>query len=137
MHITYKGDYALKTLLYLTRIYGAEVVSIQQIAAQGDMPIKFLEQVIQLLKRGGFVESKRGVNGGYALARPAEKITLGEVIRFVDGPLEPISCVSSKSYGGCKDTGCCELRKVMFKVKQAVSDSVDHVTLADLAKRNG
>lgn len=132
MHITYKGDYALKTLLYLTRAYDMKVVSIHEIAHQGDMPIKFLEQVIGLLKRGGFVKSTRGVKGGYALAKPPEKITLGEVVRFVDGPLEPIACVGSKSYPGCGETAQCKLRKVLCQVKKAVSGIVDNVTLKDL-----
>jgi Rrf2 family protein len=132
MHITYKGDYALKTLLYLTRAYNTKVVSIHEIAREGDMPIKFLEHVIGLLKRGGFVESTRGVKGGYALTRPPEKITLGEVVRFVDGPLEPIACVGSNNYAGCGETGRCKLRKVLFQVKRAVSDIVDNVTLKDL-----
>ncbi len=132
MHITYKGDYALKTLLYLGRHYNGKVVSIHEIAQQGDMPMKFLEQVIALLKRGGFVESRRGVKGGYALAKLPGKITLGEVVRFVDGPLEPIACVNSKNYAGCGEMGQCKLRKVLCQVKKAVSDIVDNVTLQDL-----
>lgn len=132
MHITYKGDYALKTLLYLTRAYDTKVVSIHEIARQGDMPMKFLEQVIGLLKRGGFVKSTRGVKGGYALAKPPEEITLGEVVRFVDGPVEPIACVSTKNYAGCREMGQCKLRRVLFQVKRAVGDIVDNVTLKDL-----
>ena len=119
-------------MLYLADMYDKKVMSIQELAKKGDMPIKFLEQVLQLLKRGGFVVSKRGTKGGYYLARAPEKITLGELIRFIDGPIEPIACVGSRAYAGCADVNVCVLRKVMIRVKDAVSDIVDNVTLKEL-----
>ena len=73
MKITYKGDYALKTILYLACSYGHGPLTIHQIAREADMPIKFLEQILLDLKRGGFVESKRGKVGGYLLAKPPSR----------------------------------------------------------------
>ena len=93
MKITYKGDYALKAVLDLAVYYGNEAVTINDIAKRIDAPVKFLEQVLLDLKKGGFVESRRGKIGGYLLSKAPGKITVGEVIRFIDGPIEPISCV--------------------------------------------
>ena len=118
MKITYKGDYALKALLDLALSYGNGVVTIHDLAEHTDAPIKFLEQVLLDLKRGGFVESRRGKVGGYLLARAPGKIKLGEVIRFIDGPLEPVACVE-KNYSGCTDLYKCIFRKIWQDVYHA------------------
>ena len=121
MKISYKGDYALKTLLELAINYNKGVVSIQELAKKGDIPEKFLEQVLLSLKKGGFLDSKRGMSGGYFLAKPPENITIGEVIRFIEGPIEPISCVGRKSYTNCKDFKDCVLRDIWNQVYTATS----------------
>src|SRR3990167_5256678 len=102
MRITYKGDYALKAILDLALHYGTNLITIHELAQRTDTPLKFLEQVLLDLKRGGFVESRRGKVGGYLLARPPAQIRVGDVVRFIDGPIEPIACVE-KGYAGCKD----------------------------------
>jgi len=86
MRVTYKGDYALKTILDLALHYERGPVTIHDLARRADIPIKFLEQILLNLKRGGFVQSRRGKIGGYFLARPPAGIKLGEVVRFIDGP---------------------------------------------------
>ena len=134
MHITYKGDYALKTILDLAIHYGNGPVTIHELAKGADIPTKFLEQILLDLKRGGFVESKRGKVGGYLLSKKPSAIKLGEVIRFVDGPIEPLSCVD-KNYKGCRDIDRCVLRKVWLKVAQATGDIVDGITFEDLARK--
>ena len=111
MKITYKGDYALKAMLDLAIHYGNGVVTIHELANRADVPIKFLEQVLLDLKKGGFVESRRGKIGGYRLARQPSDIKLGEVIRFMDGPIEPIACVE-KGYAGCSDLYRCVFKKI-------------------------
>jgi Rrf2 family protein len=131
MKITYKGDYALKAVLDLARHYGNEPVTIHDIAKRIDAPVKFLEQVLLELKKGGFIESRRGKIGGYLLSRAPEKITVGEVVRFVEGPLEPISCVRH-GYSGCRDLYKCAFRHIWQKVDKATSDIVDNVTFEDL-----
>lgn len=134
MHITYKGDYALKTILDLAVHYGGGPVTIHDLARRADIPTKFLEQILLDLKRGGFVESKRGKIGGYLLTKQPSEIKLGEVIRFIDGPIEPVSCVN-KDYKGCVDTPRCVLRKVWIQVAQATHDIIDNITFEDLAKK--
>lgn len=111
MQVSYKGDYALKALLCLAIEYGQRLVSIPDLAKRLDIPKKFLEQVLLELKRGGFADSKRGKEGGYYLAKAPAEITLGAVIRFIDGPLEPIACVDD-CYKGCADMPTCVFRPV-------------------------
>ena len=132
MRVTYKGDYALKAVLDLALNYGKDVVTIHEIAKSIDAPIKFLEQVLLDLKKGGFVESRRGNIGGYLLSRAPGKITVGEVIRFIDGPIEPISC-ARQGYANCGDMYKCVFRKVWQDVSKATSDIIDNVTFEALA----
>lgn len=132
MKITYKGDYALKAVLDLALHYGKDVVTIHEMAKRIDAPIKFLEQVLLDLKKGGFVESRRGKIGGYLLSKAPGKITVGEVARFIDGPIEPISCVR-RGYSDCGDIYKCVFRKIWQSVSQATSDIIDNITFEDLA----
>ena len=131
MKISYKGDYALKAMLDLALHYETELVSNNDLAKRIDAPIKFLEQVLLELKKGGFIESKRGNVGGYLLSRAPEKITLGDVIRHIDGPIEPISCLK-EGYSNCTDITRCVFKKVWYKVSEATSDIIDNVTFRDL-----
>ena len=134
MKITYKGDYALKAVLDLALHYDSGIVTIHELARHADMPIKFLEQVLLELKRGGFVESRRGKVGGYLLARPPSQIKLGEIVHFIDGPTNPIACVD-KDYAGCSYTYNCVFRGIWQKVDRAISDIIDNITFEDLAKQ--
>jgi len=134
MKITFKGDYALKAVLDLSLHYNRDLVTGHDLAQRIDAPVKFLEQVLLDLKKGGFVESRRGNIGGYALSRPPEEITVGEVVRFIEGPIEPISCVKEK-YSNCRDINRCVLKQLWQKVYQATSDIVDNVNFRELASQ--
>jgi len=134
MKITYKGDYALKTLLDLAVNYGNGVVTINELAKSADIPIKFLEQILLDLKRGGFVESRRGKIGGYFLAKHPSQIKVGDVVRFIDGPIEPIACLE-KGYSGCRDIYKCAFRHIWQDVSKAISNIVDNVSFEDLANQ--
>lgn len=139
MKITYKGDYALKALLQLALRYNEGengVMSISEIAKLGDMPTNFLEQILLILRKGGFVKSRRGVRGGFYLARSPREITVGEVIRFIEGPIEPISCIAEERYKGCKDMTSCIFRNVWKEVKDAISVVVDTLTFEELVMRH-
>ncbi len=136
MKVTYKGDYALKAVLDLAIHYGREAVTINDIAKRIDAPVKFLEQILLDLKKGGFVESRRGKIGGYLLSKAPGKITVGEVARFMDGPVEPISCLRHE-YSGCKDLYKCVFRNVWQQVFEATANIVDNITFEDLAARAG
>jgi Rrf2 family protein len=135
MRISYKGDYALKALLELSLRYGSgEAVSINEIAAAGDMPEKFLEHILLNLKNGKFVKSKRGVNGGFYLAKQPKDISVGDVVRFIEGSTEPISCVE-EGYKGCRDLKNCIFRGVWRDVNHAISLVIDTLTFEELALR--
>ncbi|MBU2257763.1 MAG: Rrf2 family transcriptional regulator, partial [Candidatus Omnitrophica bacterium] len=125
-----------KAVLDLALNYGQDLVTIHDIAKHIDAPIKFLEQVLLVLKKGGFVQSRRGKVGGYLLSRPPGQITAGEVIRFIDGPIEPISCIDKK-YSNCLDLNHCVFKGMWYKVSKAISDIIDNVTFEDLVSQAG
>ncbi|MDD5155128.1 MAG: Rrf2 family transcriptional regulator [Candidatus Omnitrophica bacterium] len=132
MKITYRGDYALKAVLDLALHYDKGLSTIHEIAKRIDAPVKFLEQVLLDLKKGGFIESRRGKIGGFLLSRPPAKITVGEVVRFIDGPIEPIACVKH-GYSACGDVYKCSFQKIWQNVYKATSDIIDHITFEELA----
>jgi len=134
MKLTYKGDYALKAVLDLALHYGEELVTSRDLAGRIDAPVKFFEQVLTELKRGGIVKSKRGNEGGYLLSKSPSLITVGDVVRIIDGPIEPIACVKGQ-YKGCVDIQGCVFRNIWKKVYQATSDIIDQVTFEDLVSQ--
>ena len=135
MKITYKGDYSLKAMLSLAMHYNKGVLPIQELAKKGDIPFKFLEQILLTLKKGGFVSSKRGVDGGYFLAKAPGTITVGEVIRFIEGPIEPVECANKSSYEKCRDFPYCVFKDIWSQVYTATSLVVDTITFAELVRR--
>lgn len=133
MKITYRGDYALKAVLDLTLHYnGKDLATINEMAKRIDAPVKFLEQILLDLKKGGFIESRRGKIGGFLLSMPPGKITLGQVVRFIDGPLEPIACVR-QGYSDCQDIYKCAFKKIWKDVFEATSNIIDNITFETLA----
>ncbi len=108
---------------------------IQDIVREEAIPDKFLEQILIVLKNAGFVQSKRGAGGGYFLSRPPDEISLGEVIRLINGPLVPLSCVSKREHVNCPKEVTCGIRSVMVDVANATAGILDHVTLADVCNR--
>ncbi len=135
MRISFKGDYALKTLLDLALKANSGPVKISDIAKRQDIPLKYLEQLLLQLKGAGYVNSKRGKDGGYLLSRPAEKITLGEVIRVMEGFTSPITCVSRSCFARCTDEKKCPFRATWEKVRDSVNAIVDNTTIADIAQK--
>lgn len=137
MKLSLRGEYALRALLVLGLNSGPEVVPIQTISEAQNIPKRFLEQILNDLKSGGFVRSKRGVTGGYRLARPAEEITLAEVMRHIEGALAPVSCVSERFYEkcSCPDEARCAIRSVMGEIRKAIVDIAERVTIAELCER--
>lgn len=134
MKITFKGDYALKAVLDLALHYGREPVTIHDMAKRIDAPVKFLEQVLLDLKRGGFIESRRGKIGGYLLSKAPDAITVGDIVRYIDGPLEPIACAKD-DYAKCQDLYKCVFRHIWQDVFKATSKIVDGVTFEDLVSQ--
>src|SRR6266496_6227441 len=137
MKLSLRGEYALRALLVLGSNYPQSVVRIQSVSKQQNIPKRFLEQILNDLKSAGVVESKRGVAGGYRLARPPEEISLATVIRHLEGALAPVSCVSERFYEkcSCPDESRCAIRSVMKEVRDAIVTILESTTLADLAER--
>ena len=135
MRISTKGDYATRALQDLALRYNQGPVPIETIAQRQVLPARYLEQLLLALKRAGFVGSKRGVNGGYYLAKPPREITLGQIIRTVDGPIAPIFCVAENSQESCAQETLCVLREVWTEVRDAMAAIVDNTTLADICER--
>jgi len=135
MKITYKGDYALKTILDLAVHYGNSPITIHDLAKRADIPLKFLEQILLDLKRGGFVISFRGKVGGYLLAKHPSQIKVGDVIRFIEGAIAPLACVDNK-YKGCKEISKCIFRPIWQSVTESTERIIDNITFEDLAKKS-
>jgi len=134
MRITKKGEYALRALVNLALNYKKGMRQIQDIVRKEDIPEKFLEQILVTLKNAGFIQSKRGIGGGYFLSKSPDEISVGEVIRLIDGPLAPLGCVSTE-HVDCPKEITCGIRSVMLDVTNATTEILDRVTIADVCNR--
>jgi Rrf2 family protein len=137
MRLSLRGEYALRALLVLGLRYDEPQVRIQAISDQQNIPKRFLEQILNDLKSAGFVQSRRGVAGGYRLAKPPEDITLAAVVRHIEGALAPVSCVSEQFYEkcSCPDESRCAIRSAMKEVRDAIVRVADRITIAELCRR--
>jgi Rrf2 family transcriptional regulator, cysteine metabolism repressor len=138
MRLSKKSEYGLRALLELTLVHGRATLQRHDIAARQHIPVEFLEQILLALKRAGLLSSRRGMKGGYTLIKQPADITLGQVIRILDGPLAPIGCVSKTAYQKCSDCpyankAQCPVQHVMGAVRDAIAGILDNYTLADFA----
>jgi len=134
-NLSRKARYALRALYALAADDARGPVLIADLAERENIPRKFLETILLELKNAGILKSKKGKGGGYALARTAEQITMGQVIRVIDGPLAPIPCASERAYVRCEectDESTCGTRQVMKKVRDAIAAILDSTTLSDV-----
>src|SRR6266566_2894197 len=138
MKLSLRGEYAVRALLALGLNYRQPQMRIRTIAEQQNIPKRFLEQILNDLKSAGFVQSKRGVAGGYRLARRPEEISIAQVIRHIEGALAPVSCVSERFYEkcSCPDESRCPIRSVMKEIRDAIVQIAERVTLAELCERS-
>ena len=133
--LTAKGKYSLKALAYLATLEPGETTQAIDIAEANNIPKKFLDAILGELRNAGFVRSRKGPGGGYSLARAPREIKIGNVIRRIDGPLAPIGCASRTAYRpcqDCKDVKNCTVRLMMTKVRDAMSEVLDRVSVADM-----
>jgi Rrf2 family protein len=144
MRLSKRGEYGLRAMIDLAIALKVQdgkpnggVVQIREIAERQHIPAKFLEQILLTLKNAGLLHSRMGVGGGYYLSKPANEISLGQIVRVLDGPLAPIGCVSQMAYEpcGCPDERTCGLRLVMLDVRNAIADILDGTSLADVGQR--
>ena len=139
MRLSRRSEYGLRALTDLVRSGPGVTVPLATLAKRNNLPPKFLEQIMATLKRGHIVGTTLGARGGYTLAANPTTISIGRVIRLLDGALAPLSCVSLRFYGSCScpDEATCALRDVMLDVRDATLAILDEQTLADLAARPG
>jgi Rrf2 family protein len=134
MRLTKRGEYALRAMIDLgiARELGRPMLTIGELAARENLPVKFLEQILVELKALGYLDSKRGKNGGYFLKQPMDTIKIGDIVRRVEGPLAPLGCVSQTAYErcSCPDEAHCGLRMLMLDVRNAIANILDRYTLA-------
>lgn len=143
MKITFKGDYALKILLDLSLNYldngiginSKGLVQIKDISKRQDIPIKYLEQIILILKGAGYVRSRRGPAGGVYLAKPPEEIMIGEIIRLMEGSTSPITCVSRTEPSRCDFSNRCPFIEMWKQIRDFTNKIIDNTTFADIAER--
>jgi Rrf2 family protein len=133
--LTNKGKYGLKAMVHLAGLQPGELSQVQDMANINSIPKKFLDQILSELRNAGLVFSKKGKGGGYALARTAQEINVGQIVRVLDGPLAPIQCASVTAYRSCDDCSdekLCAVRLIMVKARNAIAEVLDHHTLADM-----
>jgi Rrf2 family protein len=134
MRVSRKCEYALRALLELSKRAEQGPVRIEEIARRQAIPRNFLANLLVQLKRGGFVRSKKGPEGGYYLGRPARQISVGEVVRFIDGSIAPIPCVGEGSGDRCEIAGRCGYLPLWRRLRDAVAEIVDGTTIGDVAE---
>lgn len=133
--LTKKGKYGLKAMLHLAGCPVGEAILVSDIANANGIPKKFLDTILGELRNAGFVFSKKGKGGGYTLARAADEIKVGDVVRVLDGPLAPIACASKNSYRRCEDCSDekhCGVRLIMIEARNAIATVLDNHTIADM-----
>ena len=130
--LTKKGKYGLKALVHLSKMPTGELAFVGDIAAKNNIPKKFLDAILGELRNAGFVQSRKGKEGGYRLAKLPGEIKIGHVVRVLDGPLAPISCASRSQYQRCEDCdeATCQVRHMMLEVRHAVAELLDNRSLA-------
>jgi Rrf2 family protein len=136
--ISKRTQYGLKAVLNLASHYGEGPVLISSISESEGIPVRFLELILLQLKNRGLLQSKKGKGGGYELSRPPSTITIGSLIRIMEGPLAPLPCASETAFKPCTecpDVEGCGIRIVMRQVRDAMAEVLDRTTLADLLRQ--
>ncbi len=135
VHFSTKGEYGVRLMVDLARHYGEGPMSLADVAEHEDLPRPYLEQLVVSLRAAELVVSHRGARGGYTLARPPVQIGMGDVLRALEGPIVPMICAAHdlETAGQCGRTTFCTVNTLWVRVRDAITDAVDSLTLADLA----
>ena len=132
MNISQKCQYGLRAVFELAKHWGGGPTSVSQIAEIQAIPPRFLELILGELRQGGFVESRRGVHGGYLLAVDPARLYVGQIIRFIDGPVAPVSCVIANKQRDCPLHGSCAFMNMWSRARDAVAEVYDQTSFQDL-----
>jgi Rrf2 family protein len=133
--LTNKGKYGLKAMVHLAGLEPGDLAQAADIAEANSISKKFLDHILTELRHAGLVYSKKGKDGGYALAQPAHLINVGAIVRVLDGPLAPIACASVTAYRACSDCAdlkTCPVRRMMVEARNAISTVLDNRSLAEM-----
>jgi Rrf2 family protein len=132
MKLSAKGEYGVRAMVILALEFRAGPIPLREIAERENISYQFLEQIFLPLRRSGLLESVRGAKGGYTLARPPDKINVGDVIRALEGPIAPVVCVSEGGTETCDRSIGCLTRGIWEKLRDSMSEVLDEITLADV-----
>lgn len=135
MKISARGRYALRFMIDLAEHDEGKYIALKEISKRQEISIKYLEQIVVLLSKAGYVKSVRGSQGGYRLAKSADQYTVGEILRLIEGPLAPVACLEDE-HNQCERIGSCSTIKFWEGLYQVVNQYVDSVTLEDLVKEH-
>jgi Rrf2 family protein len=131
--LSQKARYAFKTLIALSRCEATETRQAKDIAKAEQIPLSFLEQILLELRRAGFIASRRGREGGHYLLKSPADISLGQVLRLIDGPVAPLACLSKTAYRrcqDCRDEDTCAVRRVFMRTYEATLDTLEKTSIA-------
>jgi Rrf2 family protein len=134
-HVSTRGEYGMRLMVDLARRWGQGTVSLHAVAEHEDLPEAYLEQLVASLRRAGLVQGKRGAGGGYMLARDPAQITAGDIVRALEGPIEPQICTAEgEAIVNCVLQPGCATHHVWLKLQSTIASALDSMNLADLAK---
>ncbi len=134
LHFSTRGEYGVRLMVELTRHHGAGPVSLAEMADHESLPRPYLEQLVSSLREAGLVRSTRGARGGYELARDPADIRMSEIIVALEGPITPMLCAADHPRdAGCDRTSFCQVQTLWVRVRDAVVQALDSLTLRELA----
>ncbi len=132
MKLSTRGHYGLLAMVELARHHGRGPLSLSDIAQSGELPLSYLEQLFGTLRQAGLVEGTRGVRGGYRLTREPSKITVGQVVRVLEGPIGPVECaVEGEATDCCTRSTGCATKEMWLRVRENILEVLDNTSLAD------
>lgn len=136
MKLSTRARYGLRALIDLGVHSEDEAVSLQSIAARQELSLSYLEQLMAMLKKAGLVKSTRGAQGGYMLKKPADEISVGEILRVLEGGLDAVECPGIEGEGGCQGADLCVAKVVWKRINDSITNAVDHFMLSELIEES-
>ena len=136
MKLSTKGRYGLRALIDLAQYSKDAPVSIMSISSRQELSERYLEQLMSMLKKAGLVKSIRGAAGGYILAKQADEISVGDVLRALEGSLEPVDCAGLDPEGSCKAADSCVTKYVWQRINESINRTVDEIMLSQLVEES-
>ena len=136
MKLSTKGRYGLRAMIDLASHEEEGAVSIASISERQNISESYLEQLVRPLRKAGFIESVRGAGGGYVLAKPADSISVGDVLRGLEGGLEAVTCSGNEGLGGCDAADFCVTRNEWQRINEGITNAVDSISLGELVQQS-